>query len=325
MRYLIRIAAAVALLLLLAVPALAQGRVIIEDPGGRLDASDVRAAARPLVDKGATVAVYVVDNGDGDDFTERLVDSGVARSDGAMLSNVVAVYVAVNDRYSEIAYGDQWTDALAVNDNAELIRRDQLNPGLADGDFTRGVSDGLTAINRAIENPPTPGGGVNVNLAPVAYTVGGLAVAGAGAAVLLGRRRTAKARASVQQRLKDAREGAGAVIADLGRRFNDANEKARFDQVSYAPDDVKRVQQAQQAAAARFVKVQEQFDDIGEDLERREKPTNEQLTAAAAAYDQVKVDALAVSEDLKTVEELRAELDAQAQAAREEIDRAKKA
>lgn len=324
MRYLIRIAAAVALLLLLAVPALAQGQTIIEDPGGRLDQGAVRDAARPLVNKGATVAVYVVDSGGAEDFTERLVDSGIARSDGAMLSNVVAIYVAVNDRYSEIAYGDQWTDALGVNDNADLIRRDQLNPGLADGDFTKGVADGLTAINRAIENPPTPGGGVNVDLAPVAYTVGGLAVAGAGAAVLLGRRRTARARSTAQGRLKDAREGAGAVIADLGRRFNDANEKAKFDKVSYAPDDVARVQQAQQAAAARFVKVQEQFDDVGEDLERREKPTNEQLAAAAAAYDQVKVDAQAVGEDLKAVEDLRARLDAQAKAAHEEVDRAKK-
>lgn len=325
MRYLIRIAAAVALLLLLASPALAQGQLILEDPSGRLDEGAVRSAARPLVNKGATVAVYFVDSGSADDFTERMIDSGIARSDGALLSNVVAIYVAVNDRYSEIAYGDQWSDALTVNENAELIRRDQLNPGLSDGDFTRGVVDGLTAIDAAIENPPVPGGGVNVDTRPFAYGLVGLATAGAGTMLVLNRRRAAKRRSDAQGRLKDAREGAGAVIADLGRRFNDANEKAKFDKVSYSPEDVARVQQAQAAAAARFTRVQEQFDDIGEDLERREKPTNEQMTAAAAAYDQVKVEAQAASEELKAVEELRAQLDEQARTAREEIDRAKKA
>lgn len=324
MRYLIRLTAAAALMLLLAVPALAQGQLIFEDPSGYLDEGAVRNAARPLVNKGAAVAVYFVESGGADDFTERMIDSGIARADGAMLSNVIAIYVAVDDRYSEIAYGDQWTDALAVNENAELIRRDQLNPGLSDGDFTGGVVDGLTAINGAIESPPVPGGGVNVNTAPIAYGLVGLATAGAGTLLVVNRRRAAKKRADAQGRLKDAREGAGAVIAELGRRFNDANEKAKFDKVSYTPEDVARVQQGQQAAAARFTKAQEQFKEVGEELERREKPTNEQLIAAAAAYDEVKVEAEAVGEDLKVVEELRVRLDAQAREAREEIDRAKK-
>jgi hypothetical protein len=324
-RYLIRMAAAAALLLLLAAPALAQGQLILEDPGGRLDRGEVQEAARALINRGATVAVYFVDDGGADDFTERMVDSGIARSDGALLSNVVAIYVAVNDRYSEIAYGDQWTDALAVNDNAELIRRDQLNPGLSDGDFTRGVVDGLNAIDASIASPPSPNGSVNVDTLPIAAALGGLAVAGGGAALYASRRRTAKARATAQQRYKEAREGAGAVIADLGRRFNDANEKAKYDRVSYSPDDVARVQELQQAASSRFVRVQERFDDLDEGLQRYDKPANEQLTAAAAAYDEVKAEAQGVGEELKAVEELRVRLDEQARTAREEIDRAKKA
>jgi hypothetical protein len=330
-RYLVRLLAAAALLLLLAAPALAQGQFILEDPGGNLDASAVRAAARPLINNGATVAVYFVDgpygsfDAAGDDFVERMIDSGIARGDGALLSNVIAIYVSLGDRYSEIVYGDQWSDALRVNDNADLIRNDQLNPGLSDGDFTGGVVDGLTAINAAIENPPVPGGGVNVDLMPIAYTLGGLAAAGGGVALLTRRRRAAKLRADAQGRLKAARESAGAVIADLGRRFNEAREKAKFDKVSYAPADVGRVTQLQQAAEARFVTVQGQFKEIGEGLERYEKPTNEQLNAAAAGFDQVTADAQGVSTELKAVEDLRLKLDAQAREAREEIDRAKKA
>jgi uncharacterized membrane protein YgcG len=324
-RYLFRLAAAAALMLLLATPALAQGRVLIRDAGGRLDAGDVQQAARPLVNKGATVAVYVVDSGDGDDFMERLIDDGLARADGAMLTNVIGVYVAINDRYSEIAYGDEWAEALAVNNNAEAIRVSDLNPGLSSGDFTSGVSAALAAIDDAIDNPPVPGGGTNVNTFPIAASLAGIAAAGGGAYLFSRRRRAAKVRAAAQQRLKDAREGAGALIAELGRRFSDAAEKARYDQVSYAAADVQQLSQLQGAAVGRFVKVQEQFDAVGEQLERYEKPSNEQLATAAAGFDQVKAEAEGVSADLQMVEQLRAELDERARTAREEIDRAKKA
>lgn len=323
----IRIIIAAALLLLLVVPALAQGRVIIDDPGGRLDRAAVERAARPLINRGAAVAIYVVDSGGQDDFVERLIDDGLARSDRVLLSNVVGIYVAVNDRFSSIAYGDQWSDALAVNDNYEVIRQGDLNPGLSDGDYTGGVVAALGAIDEAIRNPPVPGGGTSINFdpTPIVLGVGGLAAAGAGGYYVLRRRRVAQTRAGAAQRLKDAREGAGALIADLGRRFKDAGEKAKFDKVSYAPADVARVQGLQQKASARFVKLQEQFDDAGEQLERYEKPTNEQMEQAAVAYDQVKAEAQQAGEELKAVEALRAKLDEAARSAREEIDRAKKA
>ena len=325
MRYLIRIAAAAALLLLIATPAFAQASLTIVDPTGRLDEGAVERAAQPLLNRGAEVLVVLVQSGGADDFTERMVESGIARNDGALRARAVAIYVSLDDRYSEIAYGDEWTDALAVNENAELIRRDRLNPGLSEGDFTGGMVEALAAIDEAIASPPVPGGGVNVDTFPIAAGLAGIAAVGGGAYVFTRRRRVAALRARALQRLKDAREGAGALIADLGRRFNDANEKAKFDKVSYSAPDVARVAKMQQAAAARFAQVQNRFDDTGEQLERYEKPTNEQLETAAAGYDQVKVEADTVSEELRAVEELRVQLDAQARTAQEELDRAKKA
>lgn len=324
MRHVVRLAAAVALLLLLVVPALAQGQVLIRDPGGRLDRGAVERAARPLLNRGADVAVYIVDRGGPDDFTERLVDDGLARADGAFRSGTIAIYVAVDDRYSEIRYGDRWSDALSVNNNAELIRQGDLNPGLSDGDFTRGVTTALGAIEAAIVNPPVPGGGINIDPTPIVVGLGGLAALGAGGYALARQRRTAKARAAAQQRLKDAREGAGAAIAGLGQRFNAAAEKAKFDRVSYAPADVERLGKLQGSASARFAEVQGRFKDIAEQLERRAKPTNEQLLQAATAYDAVTSEAQAVGEDLAVVERLRVELDEQARQARAEVDRAKK-
>jgi len=324
-RYLIRLAAAAALLLLLAAPAFAQGQVIIHDPGGRLDQSAVRVAARPLVNRGATVAIYIVDRGGPDDLVQRLTDDGLARGNSALLSNVIAIYVAFEpNRYSNITFGDQWSNALAVNDNYDLIRQGSLNPGLSDGDFTRGVTTALAAIDEAIENPPTAGDVIEVDLTPAVLGIGGLAAAGVGGTVFVRRRRAAKARAEAQGRLKEARETAGALIADLGRRFQDAAEKAKYDKVSYRADDVTRLQNLQQQATRAFVKVQEQFDDIEEQLNRHEKPTNEQLLKAAGDYDQVAAAAREVSEQLGQVEELRRQLDEQARVAQGELDRAKK-
>ncbi|MCX7791353.1 MAG: TPM domain-containing protein [Chloroflexaceae bacterium] len=324
MRQLIRLAAAAALLLLLAVPALAQGQLIIRDPGGRLDRNAVERAARPLLNRGAAVAVYVVEEGGPDDFTERLVDDGLQRSDGAFRTNAIAIYVALNQRYSEISYGDDWNAALEVNDNAEYIRTTALNPGLSAGDFTRGVTTALGAIEESIKNPPQPGGGIN-DPTPIVVGLGGLAALGAGGYALARQRRAAKARATAQQRLKDAREGAGALITALGQRFNAAAEKAKYDRVSYPPAEVERLSQLQRAASDRFAAAQLRFKETAEQLERREKPTNEQLLQAAAAYDEVAAEAKAVGEDLAVVERLRAELDQQARQAREEVERAKKA
>ncbi len=120
----------VVLTLVFLTPVLAQGRLVIVDPDGRLNQTDVRAAADPLLRRGAQVAVYVVDSGGEADFERRLIADGLARSDGAVRSTLIAIYVAVNDRYSAIWFGDEWSDALAVNDNYKLIRTDKLNPGL---------------------------------------------------------------------------------------------------------------------------------------------------------------------------------------------------
>lgn len=325
MRQLIRLAAAVALLLLLAVPALAQGQLIIRDPGGRLDRNAVERAARPLVNRGAAVAVYLVEDGGSNDFTERLVDDGLMRSDGAMRTNAIAIYVALNQRYSEISYGDDWNAALEVNDNAEYIRTTALNPGLSAGDFTRGVTTALGAIEESIKNPPQPGGGTNIDPTPIVVGVGGLAALGAGGYALARRRRAAKARGAAQQRLKDAREEAAALITALGQRFNAAAEKAKFDRVSYPPAEVERLSQLQRAASDRFVAAQLRFKETAEQLERREKPANEQLLQAAATYEAIVAEAREIGEDLAVVERLRTELDEQARQAREEVERAKKA
>ncbi len=328
MRYLIRLAAVGWLLLLLALPALveAQGRTLITDPGGRLNEQAVRDAARPLLNRGATVAIYFVDRGDADDLLVRLRADGLARSDGALLSTAIIIYVAfAPENYSNITFGDRWSDALAVNDNYESIRRGQLNPGLSDGDYTRGAVTALEAIEQAIINPPSPGGEVNVDFIPVIMAVLGLVFVGTIVVVVSRGQQAARARATAEQRLKDAREAVGALITDMGLRFRSVEEKSRFDKVSYSAQEVTRLAQLQGQVVSQFAQVQTSFKAVGEQLERYEKPTNEQLLQAASGYDQVRAEAEQVNGQLQELEQRRVQLDDELRAAREALEQAKKA
>ncbi len=328
MRYLIRLAAVGWLLLLLALPALveAQGRTLITDPGGRLNEQEIRDAARPLLNRGATVAVYFVDRGGEDDLLARLRADGLARSDGALLSTAIIIYVAfAPENYSNITFGDRWSDALAVNDNYEIIRQGQLNPGLSDGDYTRGAVTALEAIEQAIINPPSPGGEVNVDLIPVVMAVLGLVVVGTIVFVVSRGQQAARARATAEQRLKDAREAVGALITDMGLRFRSVEEKSRFDKVSYSAQEVARLAQLQGQVVSQFAQVQTSFKAVGEQLERYEKPTNEQLLQAASGYDQVRTEAEQVNGKLQELEQRRVQLDDELRAAREALEQAKKA
>jgi len=326
-RYVLRLAAAAALLLLLAAPAFAQGRLVIKDPGDYLDSAAIERAAQPLLNRGAEVAVYIVQSGDDSDFLSRLTEDGLVSGSQAR-TKMVAIYVALSPPYSAIRYGDDWNAGLDVDlggtPNYELIRKQNLNPGLSSGDYTSGFTSALGAIEQAIVSPPSPNGSVDVNTAPIAGAGLAVAAAIAGGSLYAGRRRAAKTKAEAERQLKEAKEGAATLVADIGQRFSNAEEKAQYDKVSYAPADIERLRAAQAAAQARFVKVQTGFDDVGEQLERYAKPQLAQLNASATAYDQVRAEAEAVSKDLAAVEQIRTGLDDLARQAPGEIDRAKK-
>lgn len=334
-RALVRLTAVFALLGLLAGPAFAQSDLIIVDPGGNLDENAIRVAARPLLDRGAQVAIYLVQDGGDADFVNRLVADGLARDRNTARSNMVALYVALDQRFSSIRYGDGWNAALRTNNNVDSIRENAFNPGLADGDFTAAFADTLEAIDQAIANPPRPGGGTVINVDPtdvrnnilIPVAAGGAALAaGTAGAFAYSRRRKALAELqAAEAQLQTAREGVATLITDLGQRFRTAEEKLQFDRVSYPAAEVERLSKAQRTAQQGFVQVQGAFKDIAEGLLRHEKPTVAQLTEAAEAYDSVRTQAQAVSDQLAKIEANRTELDALARQAQAELDRAKKA
>jgi hypothetical protein len=310
---------------------LAQGGLIYHDDANKLDRARLESAARPLLDRGARVAIYTVqNNGGADDFQRRLEQDGLA-SGGSINANLIAIYVSFNPRYSQIRGGDNWNAALKTNNNIDAIRNNELNVGLAAGDFTSGFTNALGAIDQAIASPPRPGGGTtfNINFVPIVLGVIFLVLLLVVVPVVWRsyskRRATAQAFASAKQAAEEARRQVGAAIADFAQAMQDAREKAQYDKLSYTVADVEQLAQWQGAAEKQFLKAQERFDNIGEALAAKDAPSQSDYQSSAAQYTQVAQDVAAAREQLEQAAARRAELDKINTQAPGEVDRAKKA
>ncbi|MFQ3680869.1 chromosome partitioning protein ParA [Roseiflexus sp.] len=311
-------------------PVLAQSNPTIVDETGNLDVAAVQRAAQPLVARGAQVGIFLVQRGGEDDALRRYQRAGLAGGN-AINPDVIAIYVSFDPRFSEIAYGDRWNAALRTNNNVETIRQNQLNPGLASGNATRGVVDALTQIERSIASPPVPAGGTTVNINPVPIVAGVIflvLLAVAGPMLWSGfqkRRRAAQALQASRTAAEEARRTTSSVIVDFSREVRNAQEKAKFDRVSYAETDARQLAALQSEVEQRFARLQEQFAGVEKSLVMHQNPGQTDYDTATQQYRQIAQEVSALREQLAQVEARRAELDRIAQAAPGEVDKAKKA
>ncbi len=326
MRYVIRVAITAVMLLLVSAPAFAQGQLFFFDETDNLDRGSIERAAQPLLDRGAQVAVYMVNQGGETDLDNRLRADGLINADGLVRDTMIVVYVDLGNRQSAIKFGDRWNEALAINDNFQYIIETKLNPELTAGDFTQGFVNALDAIEESVVNPPQPGGGTtfNINFIPVIIGVFVLITAFVVWGVVSRRRAAARAMAEARQRMEEARQSVGNAIASMGQLLKTAREKAEFDSVSYAPADVESLAKDQREVERSFAQAQTLFDDVGEELERRAEPTIEQYDEATAGYQKALAQVNKLRPALEGINTRRVELDNLARQAHREIDRLKK-
>jgi uncharacterized membrane protein YgcG len=131
-----------------------EGQLLLVDETARLDRARVEAAARPLLARGAAVAVIAVPSGDdsGADFTRRLDEVGLLRA-GRIAPQAIALYVSYAPRYSEIRAGTGWSARLPGEALRE-IRLEILNPALRADAASDGVAAALAALDVRIEAGP---------------------------------------------------------------------------------------------------------------------------------------------------------------------------
>jgi hypothetical protein len=132
----------------------APGELVFVDQAAALDQAQAEAAAAPLRELGATVALFSVANGDtsGDDFTRRLEAAGLLRS-GQIAPATIALYVSFEPRYSELRAGTDWSTALP-DATLRAVRLETLNPSLRAGDATGGMVAALAALDERARYEP---------------------------------------------------------------------------------------------------------------------------------------------------------------------------
>jgi hypothetical protein len=307
MRTRLRSLVLIALLLCIPTLAAAAGQFFFVDQNNRADRATLQAAAEPLLARDALVAVYLVERGGSAEFDALLTQDGLLR-DNLLRSQTLAVFIAFEDRYSAVAYGDAYERALGVNDNSERIRSEVMNPLLADGQVTEAVAAALNAFETAIANPPPRVGGLQIIFDSMPIVIGALVlVAAIAAAVVLVRLR--RRRHGQQQReraLRDAREAAGGAIVTLGLHLRALEEEQAFDRVSFTAAFSEELASALMHIRNEFQAQQQAFDTIGEQLQRDRTPTPEQQQAAVSGYQAVTAALAPLTEQADSLKQRRA-------------------
>lgn len=117
-------------LLLAACDRSAPHQLIARDERGQLDPARLANAAGPLLARGASVAVIVVERGDesGHDLTRRLGDERLMAGPD-IAPPLLAIYVSYAPRFSELRAGARWSELLPAA-TLRKIREGQLNAAL---------------------------------------------------------------------------------------------------------------------------------------------------------------------------------------------------
>lgn len=336
MRRMFRLVAALGFFLMLAAPAFAQGQFYFRDSAGELDRATIEQAVAPLVQRGAAVAVYTANDGDTSTFNEYLINDGLARNDGAVRDQLVAIFVGFGSSYSSIRYGNSWAATLGANNAYEQIRTNDLNAQLREGNPTQGIIDALESINSVI-GAGVPSGGVSVPGGTVSnddggsiwpWLLGGGAVVGGGALALNAMRKGGGEKqktVSAKEQFTQNRGRAGAAISDARTAFQDADEKAQYDKVSYPAAEVANLTAMQRDAKGSFNEALEQYAGVEEAFKGKDNASVPEYQQATQVYDQVIEKVGKARELLAPIAARRSELDQINAAAQPVINQAKQA
>jgi ABC-type glycerol-3-phosphate transport system permease component len=135
--------AVVLLILPVNVSAFAQAdRFYFTDETGTLDRDASAAAAQPLIDAGARVAVYVVTDGVTPRMNALMTADGLL-TEGALNRELIAIFVSQGAGFSIVRVGANWAES--IGSQTAVIRTQDLQPNVEAGDVGAGV---LAALNR---------------------------------------------------------------------------------------------------------------------------------------------------------------------------------
>lgn len=120
----------------------------IVDESGRLERAALEKAARPLLARGAAIAVVLVRQGGRQDAVKQLSQLGLLS--GSQISpSGLFLYVSLEPHYSELRAGARFSDELPAG-QLEQIRNQTLNPQLRAEHYQQSFDDSLGELERRL-------------------------------------------------------------------------------------------------------------------------------------------------------------------------------
>jgi uncharacterized membrane protein YgcG len=204
---------------------------------------------------------------------------------GERKNNLVLLIVAMSERKAVLSWGERWNASL--EDEADRVRADFLNPNLRDGEYGRAVVDTLGEVERLLEeqlHPSRGGGGLRTWAIVLSALVGlGLLVlAGVGAARY---RRFTRKRAAAQAEAITRRDEATGAMTEMSTAHDELGGVVEIAKLQLGPEEVSELDDACAKATAAVDEAIQRYSALdGPEWDPERRHALEDFEKIAAAY-----------------------------------------
>ncbi|MDQ3870956.1 MAG: TPM domain-containing protein, partial [Chloroflexota bacterium] len=234
------------------------------------------------------VELFVLFTESNADHSARTYAEEVAQA-SSLGDNEALLVVALRDR-TYYVWLDRSLDDNVSSSEAELIRTQQIEPRLREGDYAGAVVAGARALGDAVSGEAAPSGG-GPNLLPVLglvlVVVGGLWIWGAVSSSRRQRRRERQTAEERDRRTGELAREANALLIRSDDALRDAQQEIGFAEAQFSDAEVAPYRDALRGASeelkAAFTVRQQLDDDVPEDPATRERLLREIIERAGRA------------------------------------------
>lgn len=227
-----------------------------------------------------------------------------SQTPGERKNNLVLLIVALDERRAVLAWGERWDAAL--EDEADRIRADFLNPNLRDGEYGLAAAETLDEVASGIDAELHP------SRSPwwlVLYALAGLAILGAAGFAAWRYRRAVGRRAATRKLAIDARTEAASAIAEVGTAHDELGRALEIAALAVGPEEASELDDRSEKATAAVEKATELYSALhGPNWDPDRRHSTDELEKIAAAYGAASQAAGLAQAEIAAATELTSEL-----------------
>jgi uncharacterized membrane protein YgcG len=204
---------------------------------------------------------------------------------GERKNNLVLLIVAMSERKAVLSWGERWNAAL--EDEADRVRADFLNPNLRDGEYGRAVADTFGEVERLLDEQLHPSrGGEGLSPAWIILSalvgLGLLALAGVG---VLRYSRFLRKRAAAQAEAIKRRDEAADAVMEMGTAHDELIRTVEIAKLALGVEEASELDDACAKATAAVGEATQRYSALeGGEWDPAQRHALEDFEKIAAAY-----------------------------------------